>query len=63
MCLYTPLFNPLNNFNGQVITLSEIRNAIIYWKFSAPGPGTGHALSLSEYIYENLLEVQRAHMK
>ncbi|WP_094228423.1 outer membrane protein assembly factor BamB family protein [Methanolobus psychrotolerans] len=41
-------WNDMNSPGGQVITLAEIRNAIVYWKFSAPGPGTGHVVSLSE---------------
>ncbi|WP_321430994.1 hypothetical protein [uncultured Methanolobus sp.] len=42
------LWNDPYSEDGAVISLAEIRNAIVYWKFGAPCPGTGHVLSLSE---------------
>ncbi len=44
-------WNPWNDpgsENGAVISLPEVRNAIVYWKFSAPCPETGHVISLAE---------------
>lgn len=44
-------WNPWNDWDsedGRYISLSEIREATVYWKFSAPIPRTGHIISLSE---------------
>ncbi|WP_164997799.1 PKD domain-containing protein [Methanolobus psychrotolerans] len=44
-------WNPWNDpdsEDGAVISLAEIRNAIVYWKFNAPCPETGHVITLGE---------------
>jgi outer membrane protein assembly factor BamB len=41
-------WNDLNSESGQILSLDEIQDAIVYWKYGKGGPGTGHVLSLDE---------------
>jgi outer membrane protein assembly factor BamB len=41
-------WNDVDSVDDRIISLEEVQDAIVYWKYSAPIPGTGHVVSLSE---------------
>ncbi|NOQ48530.1 MAG: PQQ-binding-like beta-propeller repeat protein [Methanococcoides sp.] len=41
-------WNDIPSADGRIISLNEIQNAILYWKYNSPSPGTGHVITLQE---------------
>ncbi|MCM1987061.1 PQQ-binding-like beta-propeller repeat protein [Methanococcoides seepicolus] len=41
-------WNDIPSADGQMISLNEIQNTILYWKYNTPSPGTGHVITLQD---------------